>query len=607
MYVTAVSKRLPLLALGLPIVWLLWAAFVVDVEYYDGYDTICNALYFCGQRQGYIGNRTPLIAMLLAPMRLLSGLFTDDPLHVRTYHLAMALGHTVYLVGVYLCLQRFVTSRAAHLIAFVSAILNVVFFSYAPFLSHDIAPGLLLLLMLCLAEDFARAPDVGPWLLLVALGCAAALTKQTYGLFWFALLVCRCLPFIVVGDRLERTPAIALAWLAVGAVTSAVFYWLIMAFVLAGAYPDTALFLRPLLQIRRLMGQYEGLAGAFPLWIYIRNFPFYGFLTTVFIIPGLWMLLKRNRLCQSAALSWILCFAVLHALGLREVRYVAFLAPLSAVAAAQPVAALLRQGRQRQVLLIGLLLGVDVLSASYEAARLAMPFYGRSELREFTSVIRDGDGWRKPVLTWNLMGFVPPRNSPFAGDRYHRVFHFGVHHLQILYGYGPHEVGTAPSLPWLGTRACQLRNSALFFTNKPLYNGPGFFPGPPVALADYAMLACRAEQIPVRQTTHGWDLENGSKLLAEDVPELGGRGVRIRSARVDKRLFDRYLFPCIRNRTDGRRFALIPAPGGGYTVEGMADLAGLADASAWEFWGYRIRQMSVPAVGRPGAQLLRVD
>lgn len=595
------------LVLGLPIAWLAWAAAIVDVEPYDGFETICNALYFAGHRTGYIGNRAPLLSILLTPARLLSSLYTSDPLHVCTYHVGMAVCHAVYLVGVYLCMRRFVASRTAQLVAFVSAVLNLVFFSYAPFLSHDIFPGLLLLLMLLLAEDFAREPNFGRWLLLVALGCASVLTKQTYGLFWFALVVGRCLPLAVGDGKLKRTPVETCIQLGLGAVTSAVIYWLVIGAVLGGAFPSTPLLRRPLLQIQQVMTQYQGTTTAFPVWIYVRNFPFYGVLTTVFIIPGLWMLLRRDRLCQSLALTWIVCFAGLHLVGVREVRYAAFLAPLSAIAVAQPVAALLRGVRRSHSVLIGLLLTVDILLASTEAVRLVQPFYRHNQLREFLSVSRDDQGWRKPVLTWKLMGFMPPGNSPFAGDRYHRMFHFGAHHLESLYGYAHGTVGKAPSLRWLQTQACQLRNSVLFFTSEPLRNGTGLLPGPPTTLAEHAMFACRAEPIAATVGEEGWRLEDGTELSADETRESNGTSVRIRTSSVDKRGFDRYLFPCIRNRTDRRHYALTQMPGGGYRVAGMSDAAELRTRSDWEFWGYRIHWMSVPAVDRPGTYLLHVD
>jgi len=601
------SSRLPLLVLGLPIAWLFWTACIIDIEYYDGYDTICNTLYFCGDSDGYIGNRAPLIAMLLVPARLLSRLFSDDPLHVRTYHLAMAFVHVLYLLGVAVCMRRFVDSRGARLIAFVSAVLSVIFFSYAPFLSHDILPGLLLLLMLLVVEDFVQKPKLAQWLLLVSLGSAAVLIKQTYGIFWIAILASRAAPFATVKGRLERTQPSACVWLALGAVASAVVYWLVMAFVLGGAYPSTTCLLRPLRQIRHVLSQYQGTTATFPLWLYIRNAPFYGLLTTVLILPGLWMLLKQDRLRQSLAVSWIVCFAFLHLLGMREVRYAAFLAPISAVVVAHPLAGILRGGRQRHLMLVGLILAVDVIMAASEAARVAAPFYRRSELREFLSVLRDDHGWRKPVLTWNLMGFMPPRNSPLAGDRYHRMFHFGTHHLQILYGLPRADVGKARDVNWLQTQACRLQRSALLFTSKLLYNGPALLPGPPVTLADYAMFACQAERIEFPGAAIEWHTRPEGAVDAAPPAGTQGTYVRFDGGGVDKHVFDRYLFPCLWHAAERRSYALNRGADGEYRVEGIEDSTQLGEPSDCELWGYRIQRMAVPALERPGTVLLSLE
>ena len=47
--------------------WLLAAAAVVDIEYYDGLDSVANARFYTGQSPEYVATRGPLMGLLLIP------------------------------------------------------------------------------------------------------------------------------------------------------------------------------------------------------------------------------------------------------------------------------------------------------------------------------------------------------------------------------------------------------------------------------------------------------------------------------------------------------------------------------------------------------------
>src|SRR6185503_7033279 len=123
--------------------------------------------------------------------------------------------------------------------AFVAAVPSLVFFSYAPFVSHDLAPGALFLGMVLLSERLARAFSWKDWLLMTALGAAALLVKPSYAAFWGALLLARALPSILRLRSSLRTPPRSLASLAASAAASLLVFGFVMA-VFLGKFPGYA-------------------------------------------------------------------------------------------------------------------------------------------------------------------------------------------------------------------------------------------------------------------------------------------------------------------------------------------------------------------------------
>lgn len=125
------SRRLQLitaLVLGILVVWQLAAAFTVQIESYDGYDTVANASYFADLRSTYIYNRSPLMGFILAPVELLRQKLAFHPLDLRPHHLATGILHIAYLLGVYILLVRSFGATPASVFAYGAAIPTYVFF-----------------------------------------------------------------------------------------------------------------------------------------------------------------------------------------------------------------------------------------------------------------------------------------------------------------------------------------------------------------------------------------------------------------------------------------------------------------------------------------------
>jgi hypothetical protein len=344
------------LVLGGLIAWLVTAASVVDIEYYDGLDTICNARWFLGQGDFFLAHRAPMMAVTLIPAEWMRTTLGLHPLDFRPAHSTMALLHAGYLIAVYAALVRYFGRTWASLVAFLAAIPSFMFLSYAPFISHDLLPGALFLWMLLLGERFRREPRLGTWLVLVSLGAVGPLIKHTYALFWVSVLgtgVVLSLAGVGPGWRAARRP---LLLLVAGAVLSAAITWLSIALV-AGQISYAAPFLlRPWALVRYLM---TGAGGGveFPWWVYLRNAAAYGPVAMALLIPGLLIGLWGASEQRAVALAWLLCVVVMQVLGMREVRYLAFLAPLTAFLLVPPVAFLLRRRGLATITVAALALG----------------------------------------------------------------------------------------------------------------------------------------------------------------------------------------------------------------------------------------------------------
>src|SRR5439155_3616991 len=212
-------------------------------------------------------DRGPLMAWILMPAEAVKGWLGLHPLAFRPHHMTMALVHAVYLVVVYRAMVGHFGHRWSTLFAFMTAVTSYAFFSYAPFLSHDLAPGALLLWMLIWSEEVARAPRLRSWWLLVAAGTLGPLVKQTYGVFWIAVLAAHVLPALLRMDPKYHTSCRALGWLAAGAAASGVLTWIVYGLVLANWVPDTSLWLRPYRNLQYLAHIYDGTDASFPLWM----------------------------------------------------------------------------------------------------------------------------------------------------------------------------------------------------------------------------------------------------------------------------------------------------------------------------------------------------
>lgn len=420
-------ERWFLLAWLLVTLWIVACALLVQGEYGDGYQTIVNARYLFGDSANYYVQRGPVAAMLLLPVEVIAGWFAVDPVDVRPQHLYSGLWHSAYLLGCWLLLRRAPGDTIARLLAFGSAILTVVFYAYAPYLSHDIFPGLVYLGMIFLAHRWLSTGTHRDAALLVLMGAAATLFKQTYAVFWISIVVYALLSLVFRWNagRVSLRKFIALSLLA---AISAGLSWIGYAWFIGGELPEAAFFTRPLTLMTAVSAQYgAAMAGAFPADLYLRNLPNFGIAAMLLALPGAWFALRgSDARMQQVAVCWLLAVVVMQLLEFREVRYLAFLAPLTAMLIV-PVIQRLMVHRVAAGLLVVLVVADQARGLAVAAQQIAST--ARIDVARFINAPESA----ARMHVSQTLSFVYAGSSPLLRDRYHGIYHLTPHNISGLY------------------------------------------------------------------------------------------------------------------------------------------------------------------------------
>ncbi len=462
------------LVLGLIAAWLLLSLAWVNMEFDDGYATIANSQHFLGISSGYFWQRGPLIAWLLMPAEAVANGLGLRPLDVRPHHVVMVLIHLGYLFGVWRLLVSHFGARASVLCAFVAAVPSFLFFSYAPFISHDLFPGLLALYMLKLGHDFMLEQSWRRWLALVVLGTALALVKHTYALVWIAVFLANGVVALWM-EPLRRKLVRPLLALAAGALTTGVLTWLIFAIVLRNSFGATPFLLGPWRQIQLIVSHVSD-AGVISELIYqplyFRNLAAYGLLAMALVLPGLYFSLRRGaRLQRVVAIAWLVLFAAMQFIQFKEVRYLGYLAPMTAFVIIPAITALVNL-RRAYVWLLVALFAFDLFAIVGEAARLRSPYY-REEITGFFASLPSKAELDAPLVMTFPLSFVSPEPYAFHRDRFHRITNLIGDQVRFLHGYDEQsmrvvEVEEKLDLPLVPP------GSRLFFVNDVATRGPPF-------------------------------------------------------------------------------------------------------------------------------------
>jgi len=440
----AKAERWFLFAWILISLWILACALLVKGEYGDGYQTMVNGRFFFGDTPNYYVQRGPLAAFAMFPVEMFRTWFDWSAIDVRPYHIYSGLLHSLYLLGCWYLIKRSSGNRVTQFIAFVAAILSVVFYANAPYLSHDIIPGLLFLVLIFLCNRWLKTPSKTLALQLVLLGAAVTFIKQTYAIFWVALVAYAVVAWIFRWDeqRVNGRKALILIGLA---ACSAVISWLGYGLFIAPELPDASILRGPIDLMQVVSEQYgKDFDAIFTTGLYLRNIHNYGIAAMLLALPGLVLALRGDdaRL-RIVAVCWLISVIALQLVSFREVRYLAFLAPLTAVLIVPVVQLLIRHRAAAGVLLLVILCD-QYRGLTVSAAQLSST--GGIDIDRF---IAAPNGPGKLVFTKNL-SFVFMPASPMRRDPYHGIYHISAalyrrlneNQLHIVELRDPRDLGT---------------------------------------------------------------------------------------------------------------------------------------------------------------------
>ncbi len=508
--------------------WLLVCAFLVQGEYGDGYQTIANARYIFGDSTAFYVQRGPLPAIVLWPVEVIAGLAGADPLDVRPHHFLSAALHSLYLAGSWWCLRRVSGSGYARLFAFGAAILTVIFYAYAPYLSHDLLPGLLFAVMIFLAHRWIDSGSARDAVLLILLGAAVTLIKQTYALFWIAVIVSALLSFALRWDN-GRVDVRKLGLLLGMAAASAVISWLSYAAHVGDLAPDSAFLARPLVLIGAIASQYgDDMASAFATDLYFRNLPNYGIAAMLLVLPGVFLALRgTDARLRAIAVCWIVSAVAIQAIGFREARYLGFLAPLTAMLIV-PVVDLAFRHRAAVAMLVAILAFDQFRGLSLAAGQLAtartfevMAFYNAAS----------GDN---RVVSSKVLSFAYVAASPLARDRYHGIYHLTPEMIERL-NEGSTDVTGIADPRALGLAGIEPGDRVYYSNNTLVRNPPWNAANEPNGMDQFLLIAGNAINVRLNAVDGGFARENndGSYLVFVPAAPVGPQMPAIAAGRLD--------------------------------------------------------------------------
>ncbi len=498
--------------------WLLACAWLIEGEYGDGYATIVNSRFLFADGPHYLSYRGPVAAIILWPVELLLSLTEISKFSVVPYHLYSVVFHGGYLIGCWLLLRRLYGVSSASLLAFVAAILSTVFVAYSPYLSHDILPGLIFLLMILVIHRWLSVQTFGLAMLMIFLGAAVTLFKQTYAIFWisivfsvFILLLTRKAPELINGRKF----AILLLLAGISALIS----WLGYGFFGQWNFSEQSIWFRPVSIAQFVSNSYSSETvnsngsweEIFPWYIYWANIHNYGLTAILMVIPGSYLAFRSQNSKQlMLAISWLFSFIFILLLSAREVRYLGFLAPLTMVLIF-PVIQNIIHSKRVIILLFSAVFLFDV-SRSLTLGIGYLTNAGSMQMGKFFSPLENVLATDSRLFTTKILNFPFLAKSPFWRDRYHGIYHVSDIHLTGLLGNNL-KLQLVRNFKGFNTRNMKV-NDVLFFSNDILQRTPPWTKdNQPSGISHYFQIAGVVKDIEIVQVNNGYQIVNPKNTL----------------------------------------------------------------------------------------------
>jgi len=293
--------------------------------------------------------------------------------------------------------------------------------------------------------------------------------------------------------------------------------------------PDSNFFTRPLMLIAAISSQYgDQMEGAFAADLYLRNLHNYGIAAMLLVLPGVVLAIRgQDSRLRLVAICWVVTVIAMQLIGFREARYLAFLAPLTAMLIVPVVDLVLRQ-RAAAVLLVILL----ALDQSRGLSTATQPLVASSDMNVvgfFNAVESNGR-----IMSSRVLNFVYDAQSPLSRDRYHGIYHLTPSLIERLHS-GTATVAEIPDPAELG-QAGILDGDRVYYSNNALIRSPPWSDSnEPNDLANYLLVAGDAINVRLQRRDQGFERENndGSYLLFLPVPSVGAQMPVISSGFID--------------------------------------------------------------------------
>ena len=494
--------------------WLLACAVVVSGEYADGYLTIANSRYLFSDSPSYYLHRGPLAAAVLWPVEALVDVFDIGPFDVKPYHFYSAILHSFYLLGVWLVLRRIGGSALARVIAFATAITTVTFYCYAPYLSHDILPGLLFILMILVADRWLKTARWLDAVLLVITGAAVVLIKQTFALFWVVIVGYAALAWLLRWDQ-QRVDWRKFSLLLGFATLSAALTWLAYAWFAGGYWSFVPWYMRPweiMVTVNEAFGSDAELA--FPADLYLRNLHNLGVLAMLLVIPGVVLALRgKSARLRMIAVCWLMSAIAIQMVAFREVRYLLFLAPLTATLIVPVIEWAIRQ--RSTLTAVVLILMVDQVRGLSVAADQLTASGSANPVRFFAAAGTDGR-----VVASRSLSFIHDARSPLQRDSYHGIYHVSARVIFELQE-GKTEVHELTDTRELGMAGLQPGDRVYLANIEIRRFKPYTEDNSPSKLAEYLAIAGRAAPFTLRRQDKGYVVDGYEGSYVMLVPDPG--------------------------------------------------------------------------------------
>ncbi len=473
-------------------VWLFACAALIGGEYGDGYQTIINGRYFFGDSTLYFIQRGPLPGLVLWPVEMFVQWFNWNLVDVRPYHFYSAFLHSLYLIGCWFLIKRIEGTLAAQFLAFVAAILTVVFYAYAPYLSHDIIPGLAFLYLIFLCHQWIKRPSCFGAVLMVVVGTLVTFIKQTYAIFWVVLIIYSIVACIFKFDDSLVTRK-KLSILLVLSSISGLISWIGYGYLLRMEIPDVFILSRPFVLMNAVSLQYgDSFSSIFTQELYLLNAYNYGVSAILLIIPGvIYALFGTDSRLRMVSFCWLLCLIILQLIKFREVRYLAFLAPLTAVLIV-PVIQVAIKKRALKFVLIGIVLIDQFRGWSLSAQQLSS--VAQFDIVEFL----DAPQGKGRVIASKSLSFVYMAESPLERDPYHGIYHLTAHQIYYLYE-GKNSVAMVDDPRDMGGVGIESGDRVYFTNNELIRKMPWRSDNTPYGLAELLIVAGDASSIELKR------------------------------------------------------------------------------------------------------------